>query len=182
MERSHIIRKVVGGQAPRELTCKRIASIVTTLVGSIVCQSLNLHDEQPAFPSSSSGLDGYHVQLTGPEFATRHMRSHRKAKGAPRLLWPTYGIGRWGRLLLILLSLVVLSVQVCHPALHPLEIIVPGGNEHQACPLSHAVAALFTVLSLLICAAFLLGHVQEPRPWQIRTCFIHCLAPRPPPM
>ena len=110
------------------------------------------------------------------------MRSHREAKGAPRLLWPAYGIGRWGRLLLILLSLVVLSVQVCHPALHPLEIIVPGGNEHQACPLSHAVAALFTVLSLLICAALLLGHVQEPRPWQIRTCFIHCLAPRPPPM
>jgi hypothetical protein len=109
------------------------------------------------------------------------MRSQRKPDGHPRFLWPANGIGRWGRLLLILLSLVVLSVQVCHPALHPLEIIDPGGDGHHACPLSHAVAALLTALSLLICADILLGPAREPLLWLGRICFLHRLAPRPPP-
>jgi hypothetical protein len=109
------------------------------------------------------------------------MRSQRKLDGQPRLLWPTNGVARWGRLLLMCLSLMVLFAQVCHPALHPHEIIDPGANGHHACPLSHIVAALLTALSLLICADILLGPAREPLPWLGRTCFLHCLAPRPPP-
>jgi hypothetical protein len=97
------------------------------------------------------------------------------------LLGLTRKTGRWARLSLMLLSLTVLLVQAFHPTLHPLEIIDPGGDGHQACPLSHVVAALFTALSLLICATLICGHAQEPRVWRSRPCFIHCLAPRPPP-
>jgi hypothetical protein len=71
IRRRHIIRKKVGGQAPRELTCKQIASIVTPLIGSIICPCSHLHQHQLSFSSSSCGLDASGVRRTGPAFETR---------------------------------------------------------------------------------------------------------------
>jgi hypothetical protein len=68
IRRRHIIRKKVGGQAPRELTCKQIASIVAPLIGSIICQFLHLHQYQ--LPFSSCDLDAQGVRRTEPAFET----------------------------------------------------------------------------------------------------------------
>jgi hypothetical protein len=108
-------------------------------------------------------------------------RVHRARHKEPRLLGPTRDTSRWALPLALLLSLVVLFVQLSHPALHPLEIIDPGADEHHACPLSHAVAALFIGLTLLHWAKLALGQPCEPLPWLGHSCFIHCLAARPPP-
>jgi hypothetical protein len=109
------------------------------------------------------------------------MRLYRAPYGEPRLPRPKGSIARWTRTLLILLSLAVLCVQVSHPVLHPLEIINPGADADHACPLSFMVAALLTALGLLLCTELSRHDAREPLPWLGHSCFLHRLAPRPPP-
>jgi hypothetical protein len=109
------------------------------------------------------------------------MRLPRAPYGEPRLPRPKGSIARWARTLLILLSLAVLCVQVSHPVLHPLEIINPGADADHACPLSFMVAALLTALGLLLCTELSRHDAREPLPWLGHSCFLHHLAPRPPP-
>jgi hypothetical protein len=84
-------------------------------------------------------------------------------------------------LLVVWLSFAVLFVQASHPALHPLELIDPGADAHHACPISHVAAALLIALPLLMAVGWSLGRFQIPLPWLGHSCFIHPLAPRPPP-
>jgi hypothetical protein len=79
------------------------------------------------------------------------------------------------------LSLAVLFVLLSHPALHPLEVIDPGVDGHHACPLSHTAAALLIALPLLVGVGLALDCPYNPLLWLGHSCFIHRLAPRPPP-
>jgi hypothetical protein len=82
---------------------------------------------------------------------------------------------------LVCLSFAVLFMQLSHPALHPLEVINAGADWQHACPLSHATAALFIAIPLLVAAGLSLDRLQDPLPWLGHSRFIHLLAPRPPP-
>jgi hypothetical protein len=90
-------------------------------------------------------------------------------------------LGRRGSWLVTCLSLAVLFVQVSHPALHPLEVINPGADWQHPCPLSHTAATLLIALPLLLGAGLWLDRLYDPCVWVSHTCFVHCLAPRPPP-
>src|SRR6266498_4469546 len=109
------------------------------------------------------------------------MKPSRRPMRGLRIPWPHALIGRRGYLLVACLSFLVLFVQASHPALHPLELIDLGTNGHHACPFSHAAAALLIALPLLMAAGLSLGRPHDPLPWFGHCCFIHPLAPRPPP-
>jgi hypothetical protein len=109
------------------------------------------------------------------------MTSRRRSRRRRRIPWPAALIGRRGCWLVVYLSLALLFAQVSHPALHPLEVINPSADWQHPCPLSHTAAALLIALPLLMAAGLWLDRLHDPRSWVSHICFVHCLAPRPPP-
>jgi hypothetical protein len=109
------------------------------------------------------------------------MRHRRRPKQELRLPWAHTLIGKRGSVLITCLSFAALFVLVSHPALHPFELINPGADAQHACPLSHAAAALLIALPLLMIVRWPLGRLRSLLPWCYHSCFIHSLAPRPPP-
>ncbi len=109
------------------------------------------------------------------------MRPSQRPRRGLRIPWLHALIGRRGYLLVACLSFAVLFVQVSHPAQHPLELINAGTDRHHACPLNHLAAALLIALPLLMVVGLSLDCPHDPLPWFRHFCFIHSLAPRPPP-
>jgi len=97
------------------------------------------------------------------------------------VLGPCRRICRPRSLLLGLMAFMVVLVQGSHPGLHPLELIDPGADLQQTCPVSHIVSDLASHLPEPALARLMLGGVLAPDLWPERLVFIHPLAPRPPP-
>jgi hypothetical protein len=163
------------------LTCNPLASIVALLMGhASVNHALRTSNDAHSTFRREDGVDFTSIS---PDTPLRHRRQPTcTSEDGLRCLRPIGSLSRWARVLLILLSLAVLLIQVCHPALHPHEVIDPGAAGHQVCPLSHVVAALLCALIFLPGAELALSRPHDPLPWLGRTCFILGLAPRPPPM
>jgi len=109
------------------------------------------------------------------------MRPCQQPERELRNPWPNAPIGTRVYWLVACLSFTVLFAQASHPALHPLEIINPGADAQHPCPLSHSTAALLILLPLLLGVGLSLDRLPDPLPWIGYSCFIHRLAPRPPP-
>jgi hypothetical protein len=110
------------------------------------------------------------------------MSPRRRPKRELRIPWAHALMRKRGSVLVACLSFAVLFVQVSHPGLHPLEVVNPIADGHHACPLSHTAAALLIALPLLMGVGLALGRLYNPPLWLGYPCFIHRLAPRPPPV
>ena len=109
------------------------------------------------------------------------MRASPKPQRGWRSPWTHALMCKRAYALVACLGLVLLFVQLAHPVLHPLEVIDPVADEQHACPLSHTAAALLIALPLLVGVGLALDRLSDPQLWLGHRCFIHRLAPRPPP-
>jgi hypothetical protein len=85
------------------------------------------------------------------------------------------------RILVGLIAVILLSIQTIHPGVHPAEVLGPSTHPQMSCPIAHAVGDLPQGLSILLFTLLVVAARRAPRLWLGHSCFIHVLAPRPPP-